>query len=80
MKTMTCKQMGGPCDTAMKAMDADSMMMEGAKHVQEMAAQGDEEHKKVLTMMDDMQKNPDSPENKAWTEKFMADFEALPME
>ena len=75
---MTCKQMGGPCDTAMHASDSNSMMMEGGKHVQEMAGKGDVEHQKVLEMMNEMQKNPDSPEKKAWTDKFNADFAALP--
>lgn len=45
-----------------------------------MASKGDEEHKKVLVMMAEMQKNPDSEENKAWNDKFMADFAVLPGE
>ena len=72
---MTCKQMGGPCDTAMHAATAEEMMNEGGKHIKEMAAKGDEGHQKALAMMD---KGPDSPENKAWIEKFHADFAELP--
>lgn len=75
MKTMTCKQMGGPCDTAIHGATAEEMMDNGAAHVKEMAGQGDEEHKKVLMMMEEMQKNPES--GKEWNEKFMKDFAAL---
>ena len=75
MKTMTCKQMGGPCDTGIHANTADEMMNNGAIHIKEMAEKGDEEHKKVLVMMEEMQKNPES--GKEWNEKFLKDFAAL---
>jgi predicted small metal-binding protein len=78
MKTMTCRQMGGPCDAPLHGNSADEVMAEGAKHIQEMTDKGDEGHKKVLMMMNEMQKNPDSEMNKQWTEKFSADFAALP--
>lgn len=78
MKTMTCRQMGGPCDHPNHGSTVDEMMADGAKHIQEEAAKGDEAHKKVLDMMMDMQKNPDSGENKQWRAKFAADFAALP--
>ena len=76
MKTMTCKQMGGPCDAAMHGNTADEVMNAGEAHVREMAAKGDEAHKQVLTAMEDMQKDPEA--GKQWTEKFQADFAALP--
>ncbi len=72
---MTCRQMGGPCDTVISGNTAEEMMNNGAAHLKELAAQGDEEHKKVLMMMDEMQKNPES--GKEWNEKFMRDFAAL---
>lgn len=76
MKTMTCRQMGGPCDMAMHGATADEMMAAGGAHVREMAAKGDEAHKKVEAMMDAMQNDPKSDEE--WMKKFQADFAALP--
>jgi 3-keto-L-gulonate-6-phosphate decarboxylase len=75
---MTCKQMGGPCDAQLHGETADKMIASGAAHVQEMAAKGDEEHKKVQKMMEEMQKNPNSNINKEWTARFNMDFAALP--
>ena len=76
MKTMTCKQMGGPCDYPLHGNTADEVMNSGAKHIKEMVGKGDEEHKKVKMIMDEMQKNPAS--GKDWNNKFMKDFAALP--
>lgn len=75
MKTMTCRQMGGPCDTAIQGNTAEELMANGAAHLDEMAGK-DEGHKKAQEMMAQMQANPDS--GKDWNEKFMADFAALP--
>lgn len=78
MKTMTCRQMGGPCDTPIHGNTPDEMIADGAMHVQAEATKGDVAHQDVLKMMGEMQTNPDTPENRAWTEKFMADFAAQP--
>jgi hypothetical protein len=75
MKTMTCKQMGGPCDTPIRASSAEEMMERGKEHVGEMAAKGDDGHIRAKVMMD---KGPNDPENRVWMQKFMADFAALP--
>lgn len=72
---MTCRQMGGPCDMPLHGETPEEMMDNGAKHVNEMAMNGDEAHKKVKEAMDSMQKDPES--GKAWNEKFMKDFAAL---
>jgi len=78
MKTMTCRQMGGPCDTAFHANTADEMMNQGAAHLNEMAAKGDEAHVAAKKMMDDAGKDPAAA--KQWSDKFFADFAALPEE
>jgi hypothetical protein len=78
MKTMTCKQMGGPCDVAFQAETADEMMKMGASHLEEMAASGDEGHVAAKKMMDDAVTNPEMA--KSWNDKFQADFAALPVE
>jgi len=73
MKTMTCGQMGGPCDTPIHGETAEVMMNNGAKHIQETH---DEGHKKVLAMMEEMRKNPQS--GKEWNDDFARKFAELP--
>lgn len=73
MKKMTCRQMGGPCDTVITGSTPQEMVDNGAKHVMEV---GDEEHKKVLTMMEEMNNNPE--EAKKWNEDFEKKFAELP--
>lgn len=57
MRTMTCRQMGGPCDTPIHGNTPEEMTNNGAKHLKEAS---DEEHEKVLAMMEEMQKNPEA--------------------
>lgn len=76
MKTMTCRQMSGPCDTEMTAATSNEMMEMGAAHLNEMAEKGDEEHKKALEMMNQAEANPEM--GKAWYEKFTSDFASQP--
>jgi hypothetical protein len=45
MKTMTCKQMGGPCDAAFHANTADEVIKAEDRHLKEVVASGDETHK-----------------------------------
>jgi len=73
MKTMTCKQMGGPCNAPLHGETAEEMLSNGAKHLQESL---DEEHEKVLTMMEDMQKDPEA--GKKWNDDFAKTFALLP--
>jgi hypothetical protein len=73
MKTMTCRQMGGPCDMPLRGETVDELINNGTKHVQE---QTDEGHKKVMQMMDDMQKDPVAGQK--WTEDFKQKFADLP--
>lgn len=75
MKTMTCRQMGGPCDEPIHGSTPEEMMNNGTAHVTSM---DDEEHKKVLVMMDEMHKNPEA--GKQWTDEFMAKYNELPEE
>jgi len=72
MKTMTCKQMGGPCDTPIQGETADELMNNGTKHVQE---QTDEGHKKVMQMMEAMRNDPAAGQK--WTEDFKQKFAEL---
>jgi predicted small metal-binding protein len=76
MKTMTCKQMGGPCDFELKGETADDVIKAGEQHLTEMVSKGDESHKAAAQMMADMRKNPASGMD--WYNKTKADFAKLP--
>lgn len=72
---MTCKQMGGPCDTAIHGATSMEMINNGTAHVNEMAEK-DEGHKAAQEMMKQAQTNPELA--KQWGDKFEKDFAALP--
>jgi hypothetical protein len=58
MKTMTCKQMGGPCDMAFQGNTGDEVIQAQDKHLKEMVEKGDETHRKALEEMQARWKNP----------------------
>lgn len=74
MKTMTCKQMGGPCDTAFTANTAEEMMKVGGEHLEEQKA--DPAHKAAYDMM--VAAQTDANTRGQWIAKFQEDFAALP--
>jgi hypothetical protein len=76
MKTMTCKQLYGPCDAPIRGETAEEMMENSKKHTMEMAAKGDEEHIKVMETMKEKMTDPEAV--KQWMEKFQNDFAAAP--
>ena len=76
MKTMTCTQMGGPCDTAFHGNTADDVIKAQDKHLKEMVAKGDEAHKNALKMMQARWKNP--LKGMGWYTKTQREFAALP--
>ena len=76
MKTMTCSQMGGPCDAPFNGNTADDVIKAQDKHLKEMVAKGDENHKSALKMMQDRWKNPLS--GMGWYMKTRKAFGALP--
>jgi hypothetical protein len=76
MKTMTCKQMGGPCDAAFHGNKADEVIKAEDKHLKEMVASGDETHKSALKMMQGRWKNP--IKGMGWYMKTKTAFAALP--
>ena len=69
MKTMTCRQMGGMCDESIQAANMEEMMNKGMAHL-EVA------HPEMAASVKAMPK--DDPKMVEWSEKFKADFEALP--
>ena len=44
MKTMTCRQLGGACDLALRGDTADDVIKAQDKHLKEVVAGGDEGH------------------------------------
>ncbi len=76
MKTMTCRQLGGPCDVPLHGQTADEVIKAEDKHLEEMVARGDETHKSALKDMKGRWKKPIS--GLGWYRRAKRDFAALP--
>lgn len=76
MKTMTCKQMGGPCDMAFTTETADEAIKAMDKHLKEVVASGDTSHEQALKDMQGRWKNP--IKGMGWYMQTKKDFAALP--
>ena len=76
MKTMTCRQMGGPCDAPFHGNTGDDVIKAQDAHLKEMVAKGDETHKSALKAMQGRWKNP--LKGMGWYLKTKKDFAALP--
>ena len=76
MKTMTCKQLGGPCDLALHGDTADQVIKAQDKHLKEMVANGDETHRAARESMKGRWKNPIA--GMGWYRSVKRDFAALP--
>jgi hypothetical protein len=76
MKTMTCQQMGGPCDRPLRGNAADEVIKAQDGHLKEMVARGDDTHNSALKSMKGRWKNPIS--GMGWYRKIKRDFAALP--
>ena len=76
MKTMTCKQMGGPCDLPFHGNTADDVIKAEDAHLKEIVAGGDEAHQNALKLMQGRWKNP--VKGMGWYIQTKKDFAALP--
>ena len=77
MKTMTCRQLGGPCDLPHHGMTADEVIKAQDRHLKEMVAQGDgTTHESALKDMKGRWKNPIS--GMGWYRRAKRDFAGLP--
>jgi hypothetical protein len=72
---MTCKQMGGPCETQFHGESADEIIKAQDKHLKEMVAKGDDTHQSALKDMEGRWKNPIS--GMGWYMKMKKAFAAL---
>jgi hypothetical protein len=75
MKTMTCKQLGGPCDVAHHGETADDVIKAQDKHLNEAVAAGDDSHDRALDDMKGRWKHPIS--GMKWYKTAKRDFAAL---
>jgi hypothetical protein len=78
MKTMTCRQLGGPCDLEHHGENADDVIKAQDKHLNEMVAGGDDAHGPALKDMKGRWKRPIS--GMKWYKTAKRDFAALPEE
>jgi hypothetical protein len=75
MKTMTCRQLGGPCDVQHHGNTADEVIKAQDKHLNEIVAEGDEAHKDALGEMKGRWKHPIA--GMGWYRQAKRDFAAL---
>ncbi len=76
MKTMTCRQLGGPCELPLRGETANDVIKAEDRHLKEMVASGDETHRSALKEMQGRWKKPLS--GMAWYRQAKRDFAALP--
>ncbi len=76
MKTMTCKQLGGPCDLQHHGKTANDVIKAQDSHLKEVVAGGDQTHQPALKAMQGRWKNPIA--GMGWYRKAKRDFAALP--
>jgi hypothetical protein len=76
MKTMTCKQLGGPCDEQLRGATADDVIKLQDQHLNQAVAAGDSSHQEALTAMKGRWKHP--IKGMGWYKQAKADFAALP--
>ncbi len=76
MKTMTCQQLGGPCDLPLSGQSANDVIKAQDAHLKEMVASGDAAHEKAAAQMRGRWKNPVA--GMGWYRKTKRDFAGLP--
>jgi predicted small metal-binding protein len=75
MKTMTCKQLGGPCDFALQGETADDVIKAQDQHLKDVVAAGDDAHKGALKDMKSRWRHPIA--GMGWYKQTKRDFAAL---
>lgn len=78
MKTMTCKQLGGPCDFPHHGETADEVIKAQDSHLKEMVGGGDKAHEGALKEMKGRWKHPIS--GMGWYKQAKRNFADLPGE
>ena len=78
MKTMTCKQLGGPCELGHRGDTADEVIKAQDRHLRDVVAQGDGAHEPALKEMKGRWKHPIA--GMGWYKQAKRDFAALPQD
>jgi predicted small metal-binding protein len=76
MKTMTCKDLGGPCDLALRGETADDVIQAQDRHLKEAVDGGDTLHEEARNAMKGRWKHP--KRSMDWYNATKAAFAALP--
>lgn len=76
MKTMTCRQLGGPCDLVLEGNTADDIINAQDRHLKDTVANGDETHRDALNDMKGRWRRP--LKAMVWYRSVKRDFAELP--
>lgn len=76
MKTMTCRQLGGPCELAHRGETADEVIQAQDKHLKEAVKNGDSAHDQARNEMKYRWLHP--KKSLGWYNDTKAAFAALP--
>lgn len=76
MKTMTCRDLGGSCDHALRGDTGDQVIKAQDAHLRQQVRGGDDTHRDALDSMKGRWKHPVS--GLGWYRKVKRDFAALP--
>ena len=76
MKTMTCKQLGGPCDVEHHGKDHNEVIKAQDRHLKAQVAAGDETHREAHEAMRGRWKRPFS--GLGWYRDVKREFASLP--
>lgn len=76
MKTMTCKQLGGPCDLQLQGGTADEVIKKQDRHLRAMVAGGDDTHATAHQEMQGRWKHPVA--GMGWYRSTKRSFAQLP--
>ncbi len=78
MKTMTCRQLGGPCDLQLRGDSADDVIKAQDRHLREAVESGDTSHEAALRDMKGRWRNP--VKGMGWYRSTKRAFAELPEE
>jgi hypothetical protein len=76
MKTMTCRQLGGPCDLEHRGETADDVIKAQDRHLKEAEKQGDADHQQARDAMKGRWRHP--KKSLAWYGDMKRAFGDLP--
>jgi hypothetical protein len=76
VKSMTCRQLGGPCGVLLHGATADEVIKAQDRHLNDMVSGGDDAHRHALKQMKGRWKRPVS--GMSWYRNTKREFAALP--